>query len=187
MACRSSGEATVNQEPAPHRPPREDPSTPGPVPPELHSVYAGGPFTRCIVCDGDLADREYQVQKTFRASEAVFEMAICRSCAECMNERISKESTTVLRAFMLRILHADVPPAHCRSCGRDRAAAPNIVLLGICRGDRLLLPVLQVCETCQDAVQMSLSRKTRDVYGEFVRDNFPGVPEGVDVSPVAMG
>ena len=41
-----------------------------------------------------------------------------------------------------------------------------------------------MCEKCSIGLQENLSQKPRDIQGDFVNDNFPGVPEGLDLSPL---
>lgn len=48
-------------------------------------------------------------------------------------------------------------------------------------------PSLVMCDGCNERLQDCLSRKTRDVQDDFVRDNFPGVPADLDLSPSFSG
>ena len=48
---------------------------------------------------------------------------------------------------------------------------------------RLFVPSIIMCEKCTEKLQGKLSRKTREAQGDFIKDNFPGVPEGLDVTP----
>ena len=42
------------------------------------------------------------------------------------------------------------------------------------------------CEACHEGVQTKLSRKTRESFGEFIGNHFPGVPEDVDVPTILV-
>jgi hypothetical protein len=46
--------------------------------------------------------------------------------------------------------------------------------------DYELVRRMAVCESCHERVQKKLSRKTRETFGEFIENHFPGVPENID-------
>jgi hypothetical protein len=157
---------------------------PQPIPDLLHSVFEKGPFHKCCVCGKVLTDgRLYEIQKVFRGKEAIFEMAICHGCGEEVSREFSEESKESMKEFLLSNFKPAPEPSHCHFCGFPRAMVPNFTVVGLCRAHSLLVPSVVMCDKCSEKLQTKLSRKTREAQGEFVRDNFPGVPEGLDLSP----
>jgi len=157
---------------------------PQPIPNLLHSVYEKGPFRICCVCSQVLTDgRLYEVQKVYRGKETIFEMAICHGCGEEVAREFSEESKENMKHFLLSHFRPSTEPSHCHFCGFPRGLVPNFTIVGMCREHSLLVPSIIMCEKCGERLQQKLSRKTREAQGDFIRDNFPGVPEGLDVSP----
>ncbi len=155
-----------------------------PIPDLLHSVFEKGPFRSCCVCGDILTDgRIYEIQKVYRGKEAIFEMAICHKCGEDTAKEFSEESKESMKNFLLSNFKPAPEPTHCHFCGFPRALVPNFTIVGMCRQSSLLVPSIILCEKCGETLQTKLSRKTREAQGEFVRDHFPGVPEGLDVTP----
>jgi hypothetical protein len=157
---------------------------PLPIPDLLHSVYEKGPFRTCCMCGQVLTDgRLYEIQKVYRGKEAIFEMAICHGCGEDVAREFSQESMENMKKFLMENFKPAPEPLHCHFCGFPRALVPNFTIVGMCREHSLLVPSIIMCEKCSESLQEKLSRKTREAQGDFIRDNFPGVPEGLDVSP----
>ena len=157
---------------------------PQPIPDLLHSVYEKGPFRTCCMCGHVLTDgRLYEIQKVYRGKEAIFEMAICHGCGEGVACEFSRESMENMKKFFLANFRPSPEPSHCHFCGFPRALVPNFTIVGMCKEHSILLPSVIMCEKCSERLQEKLSRKTREAQGDFIRDNFPGVPEGLDVSP----
>ena len=155
-----------------------------PIPTLLHSIFEKGPFRTCCVCGSVLTDgRVYEIQKVYRGKEAIFEMAICHCCGDEVAREFSDESKESMKSFVLSNFRPAPEPTHCHFCGFPRGITPNFTVVGMCRETNLILPSIVMCEACTEKLQAKLSRKTREAQGEFVRDNFPGVPEGLDLSP----
>jgi len=122
------------------------------------------------------------VQKVMREAEAILEMAICDRCSESLTREFSEESMEVLTRIQLEwIANADPHAARCVGCRRPREHAGSFAIAGYFLPGYLLMREIAVCARCEEEVEPQLSRKTRDAYGRFVRDNFPGVPEFLDV------
>lgn len=79
------------------------------VPREFHSAYSEAPFTECIDCGCRLNDSEepYVIVKSFVGAEAVFEMAICTTCARKMREQYSQQTKQNLEAYLNQHLEFD--------------------------------------------------------------------------------
>jgi uncharacterized protein with PIN domain len=157
---------------------------PQPIPELLHSVFEKGPFKTCCICSKVLTDgRLYEIQKVFRGKEAIFEMAICHGCGEEVAQEFSEESKENMKKYLVENFRPAPEPQQCHFCGFPRALVPNFTIVGMCQKFSLLVPSIIMCEKCNESLQGKLSRKTREAQGDFIRDNFPGVPEGVDVTP----
>ncbi len=159
---------------------------PSPIPETLHSDYDRGPFKKCVVCEDALTDgRLYQVQKTFRGNEVVFEMAVCERCGRSTCEEFSEESLVVMQTFVGSLVDGMAENEDgCGACGNARDSLRNYSIVGLCRTEEILLPAMIVCEECEHGVQERLSKTTRERQGEFIRDNFPGVPADLDLAPL---
>ncbi len=157
---------------------------PQPIPQLLHSVFEKGPFKTCCVCSKVLTDgRLYEIQKVFKGREAIFEMAICHGCGEEVAQEFSNESKENMKKFLVDNFRPAPEPAQCHFCGFPRNLVPNFTIVGMCQKFSLLVPSIIMCEKCTERLQGKLSRKTREAQGDFIKDNFPGVPEGLDVTP----
>lgn len=68
------------------------------IPPIFFSVEFDGPFRQCQICSRGLLDEgeSYLIEKVFRGTETIVEIATCMSCAIEMQSEISEESSLVL-------------------------------------------------------------------------------------------
>ncbi|MBI4585555.1 MAG: hypothetical protein HY717_16195 [Planctomycetes bacterium] len=159
-----------------------------PIPEVLFSVYESGPFKTCTVCGEVLTDgRLYEIQKVFRGKEAVFEMAVCHKCGENVSKEFSEQSMENIKNFLLANFKPTLEPLHCHFCGFPRGLISSFTIVGACKENSLILPSVIMCEKCGERLQEKLSRKTREVQGDFIHDNFPGVPADLDLSPNLSG
>ncbi len=157
-----------------------------PVPEVLHSAFHEGPFPRCLVCGADLTDPGtfYQIQKTWRRGEVVFEMAICAECAVDQVREFSRESLEKMQAFFRERYRGDGGLEQCHFCGRGLSPDGEYEIGAFCRGAFLARPPVVVCAECAAAAQEDLSRKTRDAWGRFIEENLPGVPKEMEPDSV---
>lgn len=158
------------------------------IPPELHSVFEKGPFKSCCVCSVDLGcGCLYELQKVYRGKEVVFEMAVCQKCAEVVSKEFSEESMEALKSFLLSNFKPSSETTQCNFCGIPRALASGYAIVGACKLTYLLSHALVLCDRCNEQLVSVLSKKTRDAQEEFMRNNFPGVPADLDLSPTLGG
>lgn len=170
-----------------------------PIPTQFHSLYHEGPFTRCIDCDRDLmaGDCFYFIERVFRGSEPVCEMAMCMDCRGAISQDLSVESSQRLQAFVeerfdmeARYEQAIEWPEHdidrwldqCVITKEPRAQHRNYQIVGICRGDQMsidMLPML-ISHAAAEEMQKLLSKKTRDRLGQMIDDFFGMPPEFAD-------
>ena len=161
---------------------------PTPIPNLLHSIYESGPFKTCTVCGEILTDgRLYEIQKVYRGKEAIFEMAVCHKCGEGVSNEFSEESMKNIKTFLMANFKPTLEPLHCHFCGFPRSLTPNFTIVGACKESSLVWPSVVMCEKCGERMQEKLSRKTREVQGDFIHDNFPGVPADLDLNPSFSG
>lgn len=153
----------------------------GEIPPVLHSVEHEGPFAKCTACQAPL-EGMYQIHKAFRGEECVLEMAVCFQCMQGLSSEYSAESLEAIRVFLSERGGGFFGGGEdgCGFC--DGADARGYSIVGVCRAETLLFPIVRVCETCEEEMQKKLSKKTRDINDGFIRDNLPGVPEDIDVN-----
>ncbi|HYC78493.1 MAG TPA: hypothetical protein VEI02_12775 [Planctomycetota bacterium] len=156
----------------------------GPVPPELHSAYHGGPFPACSDCGGELDAREepYLVERVFRDGEAVFEYALCFTCAARLFEEYSEESKRNLDAYFAERLAPAAVAGACDRCGRHGAELEEErTQAGAVLGGYLLGRLITICGPCADGAEAVLSKKTKEAFERFVRRVCPTLPADVDV------
>jgi len=149
-----------------------------PVPEVLHSVFAEGPFEKCDVCGGALTDPGsfYHLQKTWKAGEVVFEIAVCATCMLKTMEEFSEESRENMMRFQQERYRPGEDLETCHFCGRSLGPGEEYELGAVCLGSRLARPPAAMCGDCSAKMQEDLSKKTKDSWGRFVEDNVPGVP-----------
>ena len=172
----------------------EDAGGPGESIPEvLHSTESGRPFDRCSDCGAELRTegRMHLIEKVIRQGEVVFEYAICSECAAGLMRQYSEESLANITAYVERegiSLRESDDPGRCGRCGRDgEAFEEEHTVAGLVLGQVLTLNLSSLCAACTEGIEEILSQKTREVHGDFVRRNFPGVPEGLDLPIGVVG
>jgi len=158
------------------------------IPSELHSFSQGGPFRVCSVCHGTLAgERPYEIQKVYRGTEVVFEMAMCNPCGEQILRQFSRESVEALKDFLRSRFKRFPGTFRCHFCSLPKALQPGYTIIGACKGSALLRPVIVLCDGCGGKLQSELSQKTRETQEGLIRDRFPGVPAQLDLNPTLGG
>ncbi len=174
--------------------PLDGPTGTGPIltgheDPALDSSLDGPIEDDCFQDDQDADDSQavYEIQKVFRGHEVLFEMAICRRCGEQVAKEFSEESIEAMKGFLLSNFKPDKDASHCHFCTFPLALLEGWTMVGACREDRLIFPPIILCEPCSENLQQRLSKTTRDVQDEFIRDHFPGVPADLDFSPSVFG
>ena len=170
--------------------PFASPDDHGSIPPHLYSYETGRPFDTCLMCGGTLNGPEserYEIQKCYRNSEVVLEFSICENCGSNLGQEYSKESEQVIGRFILEIfLRCELGRQGCHKCAQPMPEAGNHLVTAICQRSELLFPPVYVCEGCEDQLHEQLSKKTRDLFGEFIGGHFPGVPEGLEAPTLGV-
>jgi hypothetical protein len=171
-----------------------DESLPDPGIPEiLHSAFAEAPFSTCVDCESKILDEAvpYAVEKVIRGSEVVFEYAMCARCMAILMQKFSEESLANITSYMQEQdfnLDSEGDGSSCHRCGAaEDQFQEEYTITGMLAGHHLLMGPHVICGSCLDGMDDILSQKTRDVHGEFVNDNFPGVPETLDFPVSVLG
>lgn len=165
-----------------------------PIPSQFHSLYHEGPFSNCIDCNRDLIadDCYYGIERVFRGTEPIAEMAICLDCREKITEELSKDSIQRINAFVEERFDMEMRYEASQSWdGQDiKQWLDKCILLktpaeeckdyqiaAVCRGKLMSIDVLpiMISGAATEEMQKLMSKKTRDRLGEMV-DDFFGMP-----------
>ena len=166
------------------------------IPHIFHSVELGGPFTSCQICTRRLVNegQPYLIEKVFRGTETIIEIATCMACTIQVQGSMSKESTlTMQREFHGKINWTErlswlddqgpVDPNrwidHCVITGAERCKTLNFQIGGMFFGDQLALSALPylVSAKAVEEIGEKLSQETRGYMQDFVGDQFGMPPE----------
>ena len=167
----------------------------------FYSHETEGPFDHCFACSLPLDDPDlpFLVAKSFHRGECNFEYAICEDCRANMSEEFSEESRQRLAEFFDRRVQiglrsllfekGDGPApwvANCAACGVARDKAESYSIGGIFLGSDMLYDPypLCLCGKCEEEIQECLSKKTRDIWDDFVDTHFDGPPADTVDLPV---
>ncbi|WP_372369247.1 hypothetical protein [Candidatus Uabimicrobium sp. HlEnr_7] len=155
-----------------------------PIPQILYSVYSGAPFSNCVSCERHLQESPilYQVQKVFRKKRVIFEYSLCFECQQGLAKEYSQESTEKLQNFFLENYVMTEDMHECHLC-QSQEVEKEHTLLALCLGEKLLFSST-ICGLCTEKMQGLLSEQTRKTMGDFIQENFPGVPEELAPAPV---
>ncbi len=183
----------------------DDPPT-CPIPPELHSLEAGGPFQRCLQCGCHLLETNlYMIERVFRGTEPIIEYAMCFNCAQGSSKEISQASrehiTRYFRENMDFSGRAELAREcfetgsveqllnHCVVTGANSSDCRERQICAWCDGDkvRLDLPPIMISGAAVEALSEQLSEQTKGWMNDFVGDNF-GMPsefiDSPDMAPI---
>lgn len=170
-------------------PPLDDFYHPTPIPEELHSEYEERAFKSCTRCGETLEDFDdgFQIAKVFRGGEAVFEYALCAPCHTGLVDDFSVESRKTLEQFYRENMKPGLGAQVCGICATARTdlSQPEFALGAACRGS-YLLEAFMVCSDCMEKTNALVSKETQDKWGDFIDDNFPGVPADALPDPAGV-
>lgn len=167
------------------------------IPPIFHSLKFGGPFLKCQICTGDLLHegQGYMIEKVFRGSETIIEIATCLPCSLAVQGEMSEESTlTMQREFhgkvdwssrmeWLEEESSEINPEkwldHCLISGRPRSEITNFQIGGLFFGDKMAISALPylISAKAVEEIGEKLSEQTRGYMRDFIGDQFGMPPE----------
>jgi hypothetical protein len=169
------------------------------IPEQFHSLYHEGLFPRCVDCDRDLlvGDCDYWIERVFRGTEPICEMAMCSDCRMAISEELSQDSLMRINAFVEERFDMEARyektlawPGkdielwldRCIFTKKPAGECPNYQIAGLCRGRHLsidLLPIM-ISDDAIEEMQKLMSKKTRERLGEMVQDFFGMPSEFID-------
>ena len=150
-----------------------------PIPEEFYSEYEERPFLTCTRCGEKLSDFTdgFQIAKVFKRDEVVFEYALCSPCHMAMIDEFSMESRQALEDYYSANMTSGLGAGHCGICQLQRKDLPQVEfsLGAACLGSQLL-EAFMICSPCMEVSNLLVSKKTQDIWNDFIDTNFPGVP-----------
>ncbi|MEM8735895.1 MAG: hypothetical protein AAGG44_16825 [Planctomycetota bacterium] len=170
-----------------------------PIPKQFHSLYHEGPFTRCIDCGRDLMDPEctYCIERVFRGTEPICEMAICLDCRAKISEELSKDSMMRIQAYVEERLDFELRYEattewegsqierwidHCALLKIPVSECRGYQIAALCKGNMMSIDMLpmMISGTATEEMQRLMSKKTRERLGDMVQDFFGQPSEFAD-------
>lgn len=164
------------------------------IPPEFYSFETRGLFTHCLECDRYLLedDCDYIIERAirnypgFKATDVVFDYAICLDCAEAMHQKLSKESLEQMQLYFAENVdlqsrthkvdsqNLDSLTAKCMVKGKAKADCEEFQIYAHCRGKKLFLqtPPYMICGQAIEELTERLSKETKDQLGGFFDKHF---------------
>ena len=166
------------------------------IPKVLHSVQKDAPFANCLFCDANLltSNRHYVIEKVYRGSEVIIELAMCLDCKQgCGEDGISEKSQQSIHQFLadkidlqrrLRLMaqvndqdSIDAWLERCLLSDQPAQIFHEYQIVALCRGpwiQRDFYPAL-ISGPALESMSDLLSPETRDWMDDFVGSNF-GMP-----------
>ncbi|MEM0896552.1 MAG: hypothetical protein AAGJ79_06665 [Verrucomicrobiota bacterium] len=169
----------------------KDEFEPQPIPEILHSEYLEAPFRVCTRCGESLGDFDdgYQIVKTYKAGEVIMEYALCGPCAMSLLDEYSEETRQNMERFFAENYVRGLGLGKCGLCQDEEKLegrrANEFALVGACLGHEMF-DSMRACSVCMEKTNELVSKKTRDVWRDFIDNNFPGVPESFAPEPVGI-
>lgn len=169
-----------------------------PIPEQFHSIDTDGLFQNCCMCDKRVVEsgEPYLIERSFKRQNneienVLFEYAICLSCAQQMNNSMSKESLASLQGYFKFYFHGpglnkrrleieqdeNAWYNRCMVKGTPRGELFEYNLCGLFIGDKMLLgqfPYIIGMDAMDEVVSI-LSAETKDELDNF-KDTFLGGP-----------
>lgn len=145
---------------------------------EFYSEEHDGPFTHCSKCSYSLEDgHPYQVNKSWKDTECIFEYAFCHQCRESLLEEFSTESKLNLIRFQQKHFKVHVKGiTQCSFCEASRMTGDTMEFTTTALfTNASMLDSLMICFDCQASMHEVLSVETKDVRRRFF-ESIPGVP-----------
>jgi len=166
----------------------DGPESRTPIPEFLHSAFAEGPFTKCDACGAALRERPvpYQLQKTVKRGDVVFEIALCLPCLMGAMRDFSEESMERIRRFHEERYRPSDRLDECHFCRAAVGPESEYEIGAVCAGVFLARDPVVMCANCGGELSESLSKRTRDAWGEFLDDHVPGVPKEMEPDTLPM-
>jgi len=165
-----------------------------PIDPIFESVYEGGPFRRCLECEGPFFDGGqelfYVIMKVFVHDETIVELAMCEKCRSRMRQEISDKSKEAITRFIAERFRPSATIDSCAICQRRRDTCRSATVYAYCFGSRMIVHdyPLMICDRCEETIQEMMSDETRGWQQDFMDRHFsgPSLEVGPKLSPVLI-
>lgn len=170
-----------------------------PIPPIFHSLEKDGPFEKCINCDKSLLEgTTYLIERAFKGTEPIIELAMCLECHDRLAEELSQQSRERMAAFMKervdqkarnkqlsKSAHVDQVElwlSECLLTGMPMEDCQERQIYGLCLGDQMILDQLPFMISGAGIEEMTglLSEQTKGWMRDFMDKNFGMPPEFCD-------
>ncbi|MGF1483712.1 MAG: hypothetical protein ACFBZ8_05055 [Opitutales bacterium] len=172
-----------------------------PIPKRFHSVYVGGRFEQCTLCEAPLLanGQQYLIEKHFNGSEATLEYATCEKCTEQLHSELSQESIQRLEQRFRRAFRAFEEARGLDECGMLDGIAHRClfchaharakvckerIIVGWFRGIHMEISAqlpLMICYPCAEALEAQLSETTRRRLEDFANEILDFPPDFADL------
>ncbi len=174
------------------------------IPSSFYSFKEEGPFQHCVECERFLLDEscDYVIEKAIRnypgykASDVIFDYAICMDCAMEVQKGLSAESMRKIQEFMQEHLHKNMTmresaadpdsyTEHCLVSNRPVAECEEFQIFAYCRGNKvnLQMPPYMISGQVLDQISELLSPETRDELDGFFNKHFAPDPSLMEPTP----
>jgi hypothetical protein len=160
----------------------------------LYSEETSRPFSHCLCCKVPLVeiDAPWLVNKEIIRGECIMEYAVCQPCRDQLSNQLCEESKAGVRNFLEREIDwnervKEFMLAHdpterfqkCIACCTPREELDGFGISALFdSGGSLItgsLPLL-ICLPCIGKMTASLSAQSREVWQNFLTENFTGPP-----------
>ena len=174
------------------------------IPTSFHSVEHDGPFTKCLMCNGELVanGKDYMIEKVYRGTEVILELAMCTDCREGCGKSMSVESMEAIQKYFESNLDAETrirelyhaPSANtnnvdawietCVLKGKSIDDLREYQVIAYCNGNELIkgfFPIMISGDAVEEISEL-LSEQSKGWMDDFVGDNFGMPSEFLDPS-----
>ena len=168
-----------------------------PIPKLFHSVEKDGPFTQCLQCNRPLigSGQQYVIEKVFRGTEAIIEIAMCLDCRDESGDSMSSESTEAMQTFFearanfeSRLFDlsqgsdedsVDRWVDRCLFTGQPRDALREYQVVALCQDEQIVrdfFPIM-ISGAVMEEISEVLSEQTKGWMDDFMDTHFRMPPE----------
>ena len=155
---------------------------------KLFSDKTGEPFKECSVCNAELLEKLYFVEKAYHRNlgdnqhSVIFEYAICENCKRDMLQQVSRESMMRMQGFMLEhreeldeMMQVEGNLQQCSFTGKNLSDMDEYHLVAVVKNGNTEMPPIIFGNQIMETYQNLLSEKTKEFFDDFY-DDFIDIP-----------
>ena len=162
------------------------------------------PFDHCQMCNTDLSDKRYLVEKAIRnyqslnSSEVIFEYAMCLECAGKMRMELSEESRNRIEQYFRSNINLSnledriglsnegrIEELVSKCIVKDTRISETheYSIYALCEGGEMIVGELPYALSgeCMDEMTKLLSAKSLEILDDFIGNHFTGPPEVMEI------